>query len=152
MEREDITRGKRTKELKSGLLSGFDKVDGVFFERVSGEWRGEQDRCQRAIERHQTADQSYLEEGVRILELARNAQRLFENQEPREKRRLLNFLVSNCSWKGGELNTVLHQPFDLLAETTAIAAQAARDGRRNLTKSEIWLPGPDSKGEAMFLI
>ena len=120
------------------------KVDGVFFERMSGEWRGEQDRCQREIERHQTADQSYLEEGVRILELARNAQRLFEKQEPREKRRLLNFLVSNCSWKGGELTTVLHQPFDLLAETTAIAAQAARDGGRILTKSEIWLPGPDS--------
>ena len=61
---------------------------------------------------------SYLEEGVRILELARNAQRLFERQEPREKRRSLNFLVSNCSWKGGELTVNLRQPFDLLAETT----------------------------------
>ena len=117
------------------------KVDGVFFERMSVEWRGEQDRCLREIERHQTADQSYLEEGVRILELARNAQRLFANQEPREKRRLLNFLVSNCSWKGGGLSTALRQPFDLLAETTAIAAQAASDGERNLTKSGIWLPG-----------
>ena len=50
------------------------KIDGVFFERMSGEWRREQDRCRREIERHQTADQSYLEEGVRILELAQNAQ------------------------------------------------------------------------------
>jgi site-specific DNA recombinase len=120
------------------------KVDGVFFERMSGEWRGEQDRCLREIERRQTADQSYLKEGVRILELARNAQPLFQKQELREKRRLLNFLVSNCSWKGGELTTVLRQPFDLLAETTAIAAQQVRDQQRNLTKNEIWLPGPDS--------
>ena len=30
------------------------KVDGVFFERMSVEWRGEQDRCLREIERHQT--------------------------------------------------------------------------------------------------
>jgi site-specific DNA recombinase len=119
-------------------------VDGDFFDRMSGEWRAEQDRCLREIERHQTADQSYLEEGVRILELARNAQRLFGKQEPREKRRLLNFVVSNCSWKGGELTAALRQPFHLLAETTAIAAQAARDGRGDLTKSEIWLPGPDS--------
>jgi hypothetical protein len=37
----------------------------------------------------------------RLLELARNAQRLFEKQNPREKRRLLNFVVSNCTWKGG---------------------------------------------------
>jgi hypothetical protein len=51
------------------------KVDGVFFERMSVEWRAEQDRCLWEIERHQSADESYLEEGIRILELARNAQR-----------------------------------------------------------------------------
>ena len=42
------------------------KVDGVFFEQMSNQWREEQDRCQREIERHQTADKSYLEEGVRF--------------------------------------------------------------------------------------
>jgi site-specific DNA recombinase len=118
------------------------KVDGAFFERMSAEWRAEQDRCLREIERHQSADQSYLEEGVRLLELARNAQRLFEKQEPREKRRLLDFVVSNCSWKGGELTAAFRQPFDLLAKTTAIAERAAVDGRPNLAKTEIWLPGP----------
>jgi site-specific DNA recombinase len=34
---------------------------------------------------------------VQILELARNAQCLFEPQEPRQKRRLLNFVLSNCT-------------------------------------------------------
>ena len=66
-------------------------VDAAFFDKMSAEWREEQNRCQREIERHQDADQSYMDEGVQILELARNAQRLFEQQEPREKRRLLNF-------------------------------------------------------------
>jgi site-specific DNA recombinase len=120
------------------------KVDGAFFDRMSAEWRAEQDRCLREIERHQEADQSYLEEGVRLLELARNAQRLFEKQNPREKRRLLNFVVSNCTWKNGELIANLRQPFDLLAETTAIAALAAASKSPNLAKTEIWLPGPDS--------
>jgi site-specific DNA recombinase len=120
------------------------KVDGAFFERMSAEWRAEQDRCLREIERHRVADQSYLEEGVRLLELARNAQRLFEKQEPREKRRLLNFVVSNCTWKRGELVATLRQPFDLLAETTAVAARAGTGNRTNLAKSDIWLPGPDS--------
>jgi site-specific DNA recombinase len=119
-------------------------VDGAFFDRMSAEWRAEQDRCLREIERHQAADQSYLEEGVRLLELARNAQRLFEKQEPREKRRLLDFVVSNCTWKGGKLVANLRQPFDLLAETTSIAADAAAGNKLNLAKTEIWLPGPDS--------
>jgi site-specific DNA recombinase len=120
------------------------KVDGAFYDRMSAEWRAEQDRCLHEIERHRAADQSYLQEGVRLLELARNAQRLFEKQEPREKRRLLNFVVSNCTWRGGELTVVLRQPFDLLAKTTAIAAQAAAGNMRISAKSEIWLPGPDS--------
>jgi hypothetical protein len=119
------------------------KVDAAFFDRMSAEWRVEQNRCLREIERHQAADRSYLEEGVRLLELARSAQRLFEKQEPR-KRRLLNFVVSNCTWKGGELVADLRQPFDLLAETTSIAAQAAAADRPNLAKTEVWLPGPDS--------
>jgi hypothetical protein len=76
----------------------------------------------REIERHQAADQSYMDEGVQLLELARNAQRLFANQEPREKRRMLNFLLSNCTWEDGEVVSTFRQPFDLLAEIAAAAA------------------------------
>jgi site-specific DNA recombinase len=66
-------------------------VDAVFFERMSDQWREEQNRCLRKIERLQAADRSYMHEGVQLLELARNAQRLFAKQEPREKRRLPQF-------------------------------------------------------------
>ena len=104
-------------------------------EAAIGRLRAEYDRLQSRM---------YLEESIRLLELARNAQRLFEKQETREKRRLLNFVVSNCTWKGGKLVADLRQPFDVLAETTAIAAQAAAGKRANLAKTEIWLPGPDS--------
>jgi hypothetical protein len=79
-----------------------DKLDGKigvdFYDRMTGQWREEQTRCLRNIERHQEAEQSYMDEGVQILELARNAQTLFERQPAREKRRLLNFILSNCSW------------------------------------------------------
>jgi hypothetical protein len=63
-------------------------VDTALFDKMSNQWREEQNRCQREIDRHQSAEQSYMDEGVQILELARNAQRLFERQEPRQKRRL----------------------------------------------------------------
>jgi site-specific DNA recombinase len=80
-----------------------DKLDGLvdvaFFEKMSNQWRDEQNRCLREIERHQEADKSYMDEGVQLLELARKAQTLFDRQEPREKRRLLDFLLSNCTWE-----------------------------------------------------
>ena len=120
-----------------------DKLDGVvdtaFFEKMSTQWRDEQNRCLREIERHQSADQSYMEEGVQLLELARNAQKLFEQQEPREKRRLLNFVLSNCTWEDGQVVANFRQPFDLLAETTAIAARASSNETVKSVKTEIWL-------------
>jgi site-specific DNA recombinase len=125
-----------------------DKLDGIidsaFFDKMSEEWRAEQDRCLRDIERHQGADQSYLEDGVRLIELARNAQRLFEKQDSREKRRLLNFLVSNSSWRGGELTVTLRQPFDLIVKITAIDIKRKAAGDVSNDLSGIWLPGPDS--------
>ena len=86
-----------------------------------------------------------MDEGLRILELARNARSLFERQEPRQKRRLLNFGLSNCTWEDGEIVATFREPFDLLAETSANAARSAvAKNPYDKTKNEIWLPGPDS--------
>ena len=105
----------------------------------SNQWREEQNRCQREIEGHRNADKSYLEEGVQLLELAKNAQRLFAAQEPREKRRLLNFVLSNCTWDGGEVVATFCQPFDILAETTTAAARLGADEKAKSAKNAIWL-------------
>jgi site-specific DNA recombinase len=120
------------------------RVDAAFFNKMSAEWRAEQERCQREIDRHQEADKSYMDEGVQILELAGNAQKLFERQEPRQKRRLLNFVLSSCTWENGEVVANFRQPFDLLAETAAIAARPGAGNMINPAKSEIWLPFLDT--------
>ncbi len=125
-----------------------DKLDGLvdtaFFQKMSSQWREEQNRCQREIERHQNADKSYKDEGLALLDLARNAQRLFANQEPREKRRLLNFVLSNCTWEDGNVVATFRQPFDMLAETVAAAASIEAVELAQSAKSEIWLGDLDS--------
>jgi site-specific DNA recombinase len=105
---------------------------------MSARWREEQNRCLREIERHEAAEQSYMDEGVQILELARNAQRLFEQQQPREKRRLLNFVLSNCSWEEAKwlppsVNRLIYWRKPLL-----FATRAATSSDSNSAKSEIW--------------
>ena len=37
------------------------RIDAGFFDRMAAQWRDEQARCLRDIERHQTANQSYLD-------------------------------------------------------------------------------------------
>jgi len=43
-----------------------EKIDGSFFDKKAREWRKEQDRILCAIEEHQDASQSYLDEGIRF--------------------------------------------------------------------------------------
>ena len=63
--------GDRINAMYVDKLDG--RVDGAFFDKMSAEWREEQSRCLREIERHEAAEQSYMDEGVQILELARSA-------------------------------------------------------------------------------
>ncbi len=122
-----------------------DKLDGLvdtaFFETMSSQWRQAQAECLREMERQQSADKSYMAEGVHLLDLARNAQELFARQPAREKRRLLRFLLSNCVWDAGRLHATFRQPFDILAETTRAAERAEVGEGSVLAKKEIWLRG-----------
>lgn len=120
-----------------------DKLDGKisseFFDRKSGEWRAEQTRLLRCIEEHQDANKTYLDEGVNLLELVANAHKLFEEQSPHEKRRLLRFVISNCTWKGGELHPTFRQPFDLLADTCAATKKPVASVGAEIGLKEKWL-------------
>jgi len=105
-----------------------DKLDGKvgarFFEQKSAEWREEQASLKRSIDDHERANQSYMGEGIALLDLANRAVELFEKQPAGEKRRLLDFVLSNCTWANGELTPEFRQPFDMIAlEATACAKE-----------------------------
>lgn len=109
-----------------------DKLDGridvEFYDRKTGEWRDEQARIRDSIERHENANQSYMDQGVALIELASRAAELFEKQESREKRRLLNFVLSNCTWANGELTPIFRQPFDMSADAATACAKEKAAG------------------------
>jgi site-specific DNA recombinase len=120
-----------------------DRLDGKIpmelFERKSEEWRAEQKRILREIERHQNADESYMAEGIALMQLAGRAVRLYEAQEPSDRRKMLNFVLLNATWRDQNLEVTWRQPFDLLAET----AEACRKNDNP--------PGADPGGHSKWL-
>lgn len=92
------------------------RVDAAFYDQITETMRADQDRCLSEIKWHQNAERSYMEDGIALLELAGKAQRLFVSADPDRKRRLLNFVLSNCVWKDGELSAEFKHPFDMLVE------------------------------------
>ena len=105
----------RLDKLYDDRLDGFIEPD--FFERKSREWRQTQKRLADQIAEYENAAQDYVQDGVRLLELAKKAYFLFKQQNSSEKRKLLNFVCSNSTWKDQTLTATLRQPFDLLALT-----------------------------------
>ena len=97
-----------------------DKLDGVideaFFRRKADECRAEQTKLSDEIERHRQANQNYIGDGARLLDLANKAADLFERQPALEKRKLLRFVLAGCTWKNGQLGFEYRKPFDLIAE------------------------------------
>ena len=71
---------------------------------------------------------SYLQEDVAILELANRAAELFEKQSGSEKRRLLDFVLSNSTWGDGQLTVEFRQTFDLIALGTTELKQKKAAG------------------------
>jgi len=55
------------------------RIDAEFFDRQAAEWRTEQVHILRNIETHATANQNYIEEGIKLLQLVCRAHELFEN-------------------------------------------------------------------------
>ena len=145
-EHEDaIERGQAEyKRLEDRLNAIYlDKLDGridqTFHDRLAKAWKTEQVRLLREIERHRDAEHSYRDDGIKLLELARNARALFAKQDAHEKKRLLNLVLSNAIWRQGEVEATFRQPFDLLVKTNAEIASEEDPGGDLSTGHAVWL-------------
>ena len=120
------------------------RVSGAYFDRKAKEWRAEQQRLLRTIEEHQAASQTYLEEGIRLLGVAQQAHKALRNGSTRQKRTLLAWAVSNCTWRSGKLEGRFRQPLEMLAEA-ALEHRSVRDAKASSdARRPAWLRELDS--------
>jgi hypothetical protein len=102
------------------------------------EFRADQDRIQTALADHQRANQTYLDSGIQLLELASQAADLFEQHASDARRELLKFVVSNCVWQEGRLAVSYRPPFDLIPKTAkATAKNDQADREEGSSKGQI---------------
>jgi site-specific DNA recombinase len=125
-----------------------DKLDGrinqEFYDRKSSDWKREQEEVLSKLSQHQSANRSYLDEGIALLELAQHAVMLYEKQDYHEKRRILNFVCSNSIWKDGSLTPSYRQPFGIIAESNRKCREEEPCFQVEKGVFDFWLPEPDS--------
>lgn len=102
------------------------KISEDFWQSQSSKWLNEKEELTLKLLAHQKADTNYLENANLIIELARKAAGLFKKQNAEQKRKLINLLLSNSSYKDEKLDITLRTPFNVIMKSR---------------ESGNWLPG-----------
>ncbi|TLN01640.1 hypothetical protein FDZ73_15035 [bacterium] len=125
-----------------------DKLDGVVsaesYQRLSSEWNAELSSIGYKIDQHQRASKDYLDNGIKLLELAQHAVIIHKNSSAEEKRRILKIVHSNSFWRDGELTANYQKPFDLLAVTNKSYKRKKATFPEKSDLRDNWLPSADS--------
>lgn len=108
-------------KLKSRISNLYtDKLDGLIsnelWKEKNDEWMMEHARLKSIMEAHEKANMSYMNEGIRILELAKDLLQKYLRQSDMEKVKMLKIVSSNFFLDGRKLGWTYKKPFDLLAE------------------------------------
>jgi site-specific DNA recombinase len=93
------------------LLAG--RISDEFWSRKSAEWEAELAAVDAQRPGLEAPRPLASATGERILELAKKAEILYKSQNPAEQRRLLETVLSNCTFDRGSLCATYSKPFDL---------------------------------------
>ncbi len=116
-----------------------DKLDGrvsdEFYDSKYAEYKNRLDDLAERIASHNKADIGYYDFGRKILELAKNAGKLFDQANPAEKRELMQFVLSNSTIKDSMPDFTLKQPFFSIAKHSSVDECSAWQGIKELVRN-----------------
>jgi hypothetical protein len=92
------------------------KISDAFWTRKSQEWEAELTLIDGEMCRLGRPATDHVVTGEKILELAKNAHFLYKSQDPPEQRRLVETVLSNCTFDRGSLCPTYSKPFALFVE------------------------------------
>lgn len=100
-----------------------DHIDGKIeqdeWETRTAAWKAEQSDLRAKLAAHDRADLRYMQEGVKLLELASNAHMLFKNaMTPTERREMVSLVLSNPQIQDGTIRYDYKMPFAMMVNST----------------------------------
>ncbi len=98
-----------------------DKIDGKiseeYWQEKHSQWKSEKDELLIRLNVYNKADNEYFLNINLILELAKNAYRLYLRQPAEEKRKLIKLMCSNFSYQDRKLDITLNSPFQEIIDS-----------------------------------
>ena len=125
-----------------------DKLDGlidvVLFKKMMEKNTVEMEEISREIQILKSEEEIPFEKRISILELIRNTRTMYLKRSSSEKGRLVSNLLSNCTWKDGELTAEFRQPYDIVADAKMKHDKKKAAGESPDSLYPVWYARQDS--------
>ena len=84
--------------MKLAYIDNIDgKIDDDIFGWLIADYKQDERKIIRELERRMDADHGYLDEGIRLIGVAKDARRMFQKADREGRKRILSLLLSNCT-------------------------------------------------------
>ena len=84
--------------MKQAYIDNIDgKIDDDIFGWLIADYKQDERKIIRELERRKDADHGYLDEGIRPICVAKDARRMFQKADREGRKRILSLLLSNCT-------------------------------------------------------
>ena len=108
----DKTENHRLDQIYLDRLGG--EIDEGFYRVHVAAWKKEQAQVRKRIERHESANHTYIDQGIRLLELAQNAHEFSRSHGQEEPAILLRFILQGSTLQDGTVVPPFKPPFDII--------------------------------------
>jgi len=138
LHREQVDIRDRMKQAYIDNIDG--KIDDDIFDSLIADYKQDERKIVRELERRMDADHGYLDEGIRLIGVAKDARRMFQKADREGRKRILSLLLSNCTYSNGVVSATCRKPFNIIVESLPREALAGEDSGARALKSRKWLP------------
>ena len=103
-----------------------ENIDDDFYYETRKNWQSEIDELTIRRDAIIKCDKYFIDDVVRVLELAKTAHDKFLRVDDNEKRKMINLICSNLSWDGQELHITLKSTFGALLKSASCRLNLGR--------------------------
>ena len=103
-----------------------EEIEEAFYRQKVTQWRKEQSEIRDSIERHEKADENYIEQGIRLLELTQRATAIFREKGEAERAELIRFVMPASVLKKDTVVPTFKPPFDIIHKLAVEAREVAQ--------------------------
>jgi hypothetical protein len=114
--------------MKLAYINNIDgKIDDDIFNSLIADYKQDERKIVRELERRMDADHGYLDEGIRLIGVAKDVRRMFQKADGEGRKRILT-LLSNCAYADGTVSATYRKPFNIIVESLPAEGGFRREG------------------------